>query len=147
MDLQQDGNYRFGQDMMQRVGEMSTIGRIFMSSTNVDALQDAIRYRVYVESGNDYIIGRQSDAELGIIMRSIILQHGRNDETEASPLPQVRELNRLVLEFCVPRIVREIDGWMQYRRDASQTYIPMRMGDAVSNKATGSRSLEARDFI
>lgn len=117
-----------------------------MSDMNVDLLQDAIRYRVYVESGGEHVIGRQTESELSLVMRSILLQFGRNDDS-ADIASQVRELNARVLEFCVPRILKEIDGWMQYRQDASQTYLPMRYGEAVSNKAVGSRTLEGRDFI
>lgn len=146
--VQGSGRGRFGQDTLQHITQLSRVGQIFMSDMNGDALQDAIRYRVYVESGSEYVIGRQAEAELSTVMRSILLQFGRNDDSStASILHQVRELNARVLEFCVPRILREVDGWMQYRRDASQTYVPMRYGEAVSNKAVGSRTLEARDFI
>jgi hypothetical protein len=146
MQFQEGGSGRYGQDTLQHIMQLSKVGRLFMSDMNVNALQDAIRYRVYVESGGDYVIGRQADRELSLVMRSILLQHGRNDDS-ADVVGQVRDLNVRVLEFCVPRVLREVDGWMQYREDASQMHVPMRYGEAVSNKAVGSRSLEARAFI
>jgi hypothetical protein len=140
------GSGRFGQDTLEHITKLSRAGRVFMSDMNVDVLQDAIRFRVWVESGGEHVIGRQTEAELSLVMRSILLQFGRNDDS-GDIAAQVRELNARVLEFCVPRILREVDGYMQYRRDASRTYMPMRYGDAVSNKAVGSRTLEGRDFI
>ena len=142
------GGGRFGQDTLHHITQLSRVGQLFMSDKNGDALQDAIRYRVYVESGSEYVIGRQAETELGTVMRSILLQFGRNDDSSAAGiLQQVRELNARVLEFCVPRVLREVDGWMQYRQNALKPYVPMRHSEAVSNKATGTRSLEARDFI
>lgn len=142
------GGGKFGQDTLEHITKLSRVGQIFMSDMNANTLQDAIRYRVFVESGGEHVISRQAETELSLVMRSILLQFGRNDDSStADIIQQVRELNSRVLEFCVPRILREVDGWMQYRQDASHTYVPMKYGEAVSNKAVGSRTLEARDFI
>ena len=138
---------KFGQDTLEHITKLSRVGSVFMSDMNMDALQDAIRYRVHVESGGEITIGRQADAELGLVMRSILLQHGRNDDTEGTVLPQVRELNGRVLDFCVPRVLREANGYLQYRQDASRLYVPISYGQAVSHKAVGTRSLEAKPFI
>lgn len=121
--------------------------QLFMSSLNVDALQDAIRYRVFVDSGRQHVIGRQSDTELAIVMRSILLQHGRNDDGDGldAALSRVRELNAEVLSFCVPRVLQEVRGYVRYRGDVSEMPMPMERAQTATSK--GERSLGHRDFM
>ena len=119
--------------------EITPVAELFFSKDNLDALQHGIRYRVFVESGQkQYNIARQSDRELTIIMRSIYLQESMNNPNNI--LEQVRELNRLVIKFCVPRIIGDIDMYMTYQHDISHQPIPMARGEIASNK--GSKSLE-----
>jgi hypothetical protein len=148
-DFGNTGNHGsgFAKDTMKHVwqrGEASSATELFMSRQNVDALQDAIRYRVHVESGGRYTIGRQSDAELSLVMRSVLLQRGRNDDSESS-VEQVRELNTTVLSWCVPRVLSEVDQYMRYRDDVSTLPVPMPRGDIATNK--GTRALEMRQFM
>lgn len=120
------------------------VGRLFLSETNMNALQDAIRYRVYVESGGQ-IIGRQSDAELSTVMRSILFQNARGDR--GNGVEETRALNALVLAFCVPRVVRELNGYLQYRKDASKLIQPIEYGQASSIKGRGDKALGGREFL
>ena len=134
---------------LSRVWEESLSGRrgpseIFMSRVNVDALHDAIRYRVHVETGGRHVIGRQSDAELALVMRSIVLQHGRND-TSSDAIEQVRVLNAAVLAWCVPRIVNELNQYVRYREDVATLPVPMPHGGLATNK--GSRQIEMKRFL
>ena len=141
------GGSQFATDTMQHVwlrGETSSATDLYLSKTNVDALQDAIRYRVYVESGGRYTIGRQSDAELSLVMRSVLLQRGRNDDSE-SAVEQVRELNATVLSWCVPRVLSEVDQYNKYRDDISTLPVPIQWGGLATNK--GTRTLEMRPFF
>lgn len=117
----------------------TSVSDLFFSPRNVDILQDAIRYRVFVESGGRDVIGRQSDVELGLVMRSLFLQEADNDDTR-DPVPQVRELNSSVLQFCVPRIVQEINQYRHYRTDVAALPVPLPRGEIATSK--GSRSLE-----
>lgn len=110
------------------------VSSLFFSALNVEALQDAIRYRVYVESGADQtVIGRQSDVELSIIMRSIFLQEARNNARESIVL-QVKALNASVLAYCVPRILEEVRTYVTYRRDVSTLPEPLPRGEFLSVK-------------
>ena len=111
---------------------------LFMSRTNVEALQQGIRYRVYVDSRGRHVIGRQSDAELAIIMRSILLQDGRN-ATDTGAVQQVRALNALVIAFCVPRIISELVAYENSLDDVSRLPMPLDRGQIASSK--GDRQL------
>ena len=117
---------------------------LFMSKKNADALQDAIRYRVWVETEGRHVIGRQSEAELAVVMRSIALQHARNDG-RSDPVEQVRDLNSRVLEWTVPRIVGELKQYLQYRQDASTLPTPMAYGGLATSK--GTKNLEFKRFF
>lgn len=128
----------YARGALQHSTQGSTVADVFFSARNVDALQHGIRYRVFRESGGKLVIGRQSDVELGIVMRSIYLQHARNEERDV--LGQVRELNRLVLDFAVPQIVREANLYKHYREDVSRLPVPMARGELATSK--GERSLE-----
>lgn len=126
----------------------SAASRLFLSSGNAEALHEAIRYRVYVESGGRHTIGRQSDTELAVVMRSVLLQHGDNDDSR-DPVVQVRELNARVLKYCVDNVLSQVEGYVSYVRDASRMPTPMPRGAASSIKGTGERSLQygAAHFI
>jgi hypothetical protein len=119
----------------------NALSDLYFGRTNVEALQQGMRYGVYKSTGR--IIGRQSDVELGVVMRSIYLQDSRNDARP--PKDQVRELNASVLAFCVPRIVEEVRMYEQYRRDASSLPIPLDRGELATSK--GTRTLEMKPFF
>ena len=95
----------------------------FFSQKNIKILQNGIRAGVYRKSNNQYVIGEQNVDELPIIMRSIFLQNSRN---LAQRIPdQIRQLNQLVLDYAVPQVHGEAEGYMKYKRDASTLVVPL----------------------
>ena len=128
-------------DLVGQRRAQSPVAALFFAATNVDALQDAIRYRVHVESKR--VISRQSDAELGLVMRSIFLQDATNRATDV--VGEVRQLNTAVLDFCVPRVLQEVNQYVRYRHDAATLPMPMAWGEYATMK--GSKSLEAKSFF
>lgn len=154
-DVRAPGAGAYVSASLQRYGgtDLGPAGRLFFDAANVDALQEAIRYRVFVESGGRFTIGRQSDLELGIIMRSIYLQDTSGRDATAAragtaagidAVEHVRRLNRAVLEFCVPRVLEEVRMNKQYIADVSSLPVPMARGELATSK--GSRVLEQRGF-
>lgn len=118
------------------------VSDVFFSEENVDALHEGIRYQVYVQSNGKHTIGRQSDVELGIVMRSVYLEYSKNLPFDV--LGQVRELNSIVLKLTVPKIVREVDMYVAYRRDISTLPVPLERAQNVSR--AGTRSLALKEF-
>jgi Family of unknown function (DUF5761) len=116
---------------------------LFFSAENIDALQEGIRYRIYVESDNQYVIGRQSDTELKIVMRSIFIDYARHDPNNL--VEQVRELNKRVLDWVVPEVLTNIKQYYMYRRDASTLPMPMERASLMTSK--GTRVLEVKSFF
>lgn len=128
-----------------RVDE-SDVAIVFFGADNVDALQHGIRYGVFRDTDGAHIIGRQSDVELALIMRSIYLQGSRNvDGDRATVLAQVRALNAEVLDYTIPRILQEVNMYAHYRRDVSSLPAPLPRGEIATTK--GDRSLEMKPPI
>ena len=121
----------------------NNLTRLFFSPQNIEFLQDGLRYRVYVESNQKYIIGRQSDKELKIIMRSIYLQYSRNLATDC--VSQARDLNGKVLDHAVAEVLSNLYQYETYRKDASTLPMPLERSPLMTNK--GTRVLEIKSFM
>lgn len=79
------------------------VAQLFFSQRNIDALQTEIIGRVKAHANK--AIDRQSDSELLLVMRSVYLQHGNNTDRQQDVVPEVRMLNAIVLQYCVPNII------------------------------------------
>lgn len=116
------------------------LSRLFFSDMNIDALQEGIRFLVWRNTCQKHVIGRQSEEELKIIMRSIYLQHSKN--LPFAILEQVRELNGKVLEYAVEKIVNELNIYLKYCDDLSSLPVPMQ--HATNTSSRGTKVLEIR---
>lgn len=113
----------------------SALARVFFSGDNVDVLQEGLRHGVYKSSGRErLIVGRQSDVELGIIMRSKYQSHARN--ASGGVREQVAELNARVLDYCVPNVLSEARMHKTYVRNLETLPTPMERGQIASSKGT-----------
>ena len=117
-------------------GQMTStpVSELFFSKKNLDIVQDGIRYSVYRQSNGKYQISKQSEDELKIIMRSIFLQHAKNSPYDI--VSQVRDLNGLVLEYCVKEIISHLELDERYKKDISTLPIPLSYGQNESVKGT-----------
>jgi hypothetical protein len=139
------GASRMATGTMEHIHTTTPVSRLFFSPLNVEALQEGIRYRVYVESGDRFVIDRQSGTELAVVMRSLYLQHGDNRTGDRDDvIRQVRDLNAWVLNFCVPRIVQEIEISRYYRHDIANLPEPLPLGQLATSK--GTRTLVLNRF-
>ena len=116
------------------------LNSLFFSDVNVQALQQGIRYTVYTKTQRT--IDKQSERELRVIMRSIYLQYGRN--MPSNIVSQVKELNKRVLDYVVPKIIVELNQYRTYLQDASALPIPMDRGQNTST--TGTKFLHMKEF-
>lgn len=71
-------------------------------------------------------------------MRAIYLQNATHRGFEL--VDEVRELNGMVLDYAVPRILAELEAYIQYRADVSAS--PSFLPSAQNTNVKGSRSLE-----
>jgi hypothetical protein len=95
----------------------------FFSKSNIQIIQNGIRAGVYKLSKGNYVIANQECDTLKIIMRSIFLQYSANQPENITG--QIEQLNKMVLDYCVPQVYGEAQGYQQYIIDASTMYTPI----------------------
>jgi hypothetical protein len=122
--------------------QASQLSDLYFSPQNVEALHEAIRYQVYIRSGNKHVIDRQSDTDLKVVMRSIFYEYARNLPYDV--VGQVRELNTKVIDYCVPKILMEINMYIYYRQDISQNPQPLPRSENTSS--AGTKVLFMKEF-
>lgn len=136
-------NKSFYAEAVQGHTKPNEVSNLFFSEKNIDALQEGIRYRIFNETNGKHIIGRQSDNDLKIIMRSIYLQFSRNLPTNI--IEQVRELNKKVLDWSVKEVLSNLKQFDMYSKDVSRLPIPLERSPLITTK--GSKTLELKPWI
>jgi hypothetical protein len=106
----------------------------YFSEANMDRVQNMIRYHVWLGSNKRHIISKQSAIELEIIMRSIYLQHARNLPCKIGE--QVHELNKMVVTWCVQKILSEVDQYLNYLQNLDTLPQELELPKNLSNKGT-----------
>jgi Family of unknown function (DUF5761) len=114
------------------------VSSMFFSDKNVDLLQFGIRNKILNMTDGKYNIGKQSDIDLKIVMRSMYYQYGKNADNFINK--QVLDLNTRVIEWCVQEIISNIKQSEQYKIDISTLPIPLDRSILPSQK--GLRTLE-----
>jgi hypothetical protein len=132
----------FHKEAIHGVHARNKLADVFFSQANIDTLQESIRYLVYKKSCGKHVIDRQSDSELKLIMRAFYLQEGRHNQYDV--MSDVRDLNTLVLNYAVPKIIQEINMYMHYKTDIGRNPMPMERGQFISSK--GTKQLELKEF-
>ena len=122
-------------DMIRGNWEPNALNQTFFSPENVQIVQNLIRKRVFDDSKQ--IIDPQSTDELLIVMRSMYLTYGRNEENNIKG--QIEELNKRVADWSVPKIVSEISMYLTYRKDASTMPVPLAHPVNISSSGTKSK--------
>ena len=131
-DKKQETNFQ--NEAIKGMHQSNDISKVFFSQQNINALQDAIRYLVYQKRCQKHIIDRQSDNDLKVIMRATYMEHAQHNPR--FPLEEIKRLNMIILDYCVPRILQEINMYMRYRRDISSLPVPLDRGEMPSIKGT-----------
>lgn len=137
-------NYQINTESPQNVTSRNLnctrVSELFFSTDNIDLLQLGIRNKILNKSNGKYNIGRQSDDELKIIMRSIYYQHSKNLPTNINE--QVKELNTYVIEWSVPQIITNLKQDEKYRYDISTLPEPLERSLLTTQK--GTKTLELK---
>jgi hypothetical protein len=128
----------FSGEMLRGNLERSPLSDAFFSRRNFDRLQEAIQAEVYRASGpKKYRIDRQDVDELKTIARALFLQYSKNSPFDIEG--QVTTLNRMVIEWCAPRILSEIDAHLFYLNDIS--HLPVPLPQPIHLSSAGTKSL------
>jgi Family of unknown function (DUF5761) len=105
------------------IWDESPLSKAFFSRENIQIIQNGIRAGVYAASRGQYVIGNQDCESIKIIMRSVFLQHTANQPTNITG--QINQLNQIVLDYCIPTIYGEAQGYMKYLYDVSTLAVPL----------------------
>jgi hypothetical protein len=96
-----------------------------------------------MKTHRQHVIDYQDALQLQLIMRSIFLQYGKNANTNLTE--QIEQLNRIVLNYAVPRIYTNLLQYIQYKKDITTLPEPLEHSVNVSQK--GDRTLVTNRFI
>jgi len=129
----------FQVEALYGIQETSQLNQLFFSKKNMDIIQDMIRFNVYEKSEKKFIIDRQSDIELEIVMRSIYLQHSVNLPNKIRE--QLQYLNGLVRDWCTQQIIPEVQQYHGYIKEIE--YMPLPIDLPLNLSSKGSRSLRS----
>lgn len=132
-------NNNFQVESLYGIQETSKLNQLFFSKKNMDIIQNNIRYTVYVKTNKKHIIDKQSDIELQIIMRSMYLQHSPNLEYNFKE--QIEYLNKLVADWCVEKIIPQLEQYIGYLKEVE--YMPLPIDLPVNLSSKGSRTLRS----
>lgn len=114
----------------------------FFSGKNIQIIQNGIRAGVYKRSNGAYIISPQDCDIIKTIMRSMYLQHAVN--LNCNYTEQIAALNKLVVDYAIDQIYGEVDGYLKYKRDASNMYTIMPYPTLATTKA---KTLELKKWF
>ena len=103
--------------------EPSLLSKTFLSYENRIIIQNGIKAGVYKISNQQYIIDKQDNDVLNSIMTGIYLQYALNIPNNIKK--QIEDLNKMVIDYCVPKVFGEVKGYMQYKFDASTLVVPI----------------------
>jgi hypothetical protein len=104
---------------------------MFFSSTNIESIQKLVRLFVFKETGQ--VIDNQSTNELLIIMRSIFLEYSAHPKLPSDDMTdlekqklykqytkEVFRLNDITVNTIVPKVISQMQQYLDYLRDISQ---------------------------
>ena len=137
------GAKNYKEEALKGIQTKSQLSQVFFSKKNIDLIQNQIRYNVWIKSNKSHVIGRQSDTELEIIMRSVYLQYSKNLPYNIKE--QIEELNVMILDYCVPNILSEIEQYLAYKVNVSQ--LPQPISRPKSLTSAGSKTLVLNNFF
>lgn len=115
--------------------QATELSQAFFGGDNIEHLQRRLRAEIKKRTG--YVIDRQSDEQLLIVMRYVFMQSARNFGGAA----EVRRLNELVLREIVPQVGAGLAQYLGYLKDASTLPTPIPRGQATSIKGTKTTEL------
>jgi hypothetical protein len=139
IDHESETMKNFQVEALYGIQETSKLNQLFFSKKNMENIQNLIRYNVFMKSDNKFIIDKQSDIELEIIMRSTYLQYSPNlpDKTKE----QIEYLNKLVADWCVEQIIPEVNQYIGYIKEIE--YMPLPIDLPLNLSSKGSRVLRS----
>lgn len=107
--------------------ESTALSEYFFSEMNKDVLQEALKARVW--RNTEKVIGKQSENELYIVMRSIMLQFANLTVNGRDNLiNEIQKLNMKVLDYCSEIVSSNVLQHSGYVSDLEKLPVPLSRG-------------------
>jgi len=131
--------YNMSQESVQGIQEETILSKIFFSPQNVDRVQRQLIGTVFKRTKGAYLIEKQFEPDLQVVMRSMFLQHARHVPDHIPE--QIQELNLIVVDDLVPNVISQINAYIGYLDRAFAPRQIMDLPECVSS--AGTRTIPA----
>jgi hypothetical protein len=132
-----DDYYNMSQISLSGIQVETALSKTFFSPQNVNLIHKQIIAEVFRRTNGEYLIEKQAEEELNVVMRSMYIQHARNFPNDIPD--QIRELNNLVVDDVVPNIISWCNAYYGYLERAFAPRKILDRPECVSNR--GLRTL------
>ena len=129
------------QALIQLKLEKNNLIQCFFSDVNMKMIQKHLKSRVHKESG--YSIDNQDRNELYQVMLRVYQEYARNTQSKCNE--EINKLNEIVLRFCTPMIVSEINSYKIFLKDSQKP--PELLARSQNSSIKGNNTLENRPFF
>jgi len=124
--------------------QVTSMGRIFFSAVNLDAIQAGIRGRVASQTGTD--VGRQSDNELRNIMRWFYKEYGAVFEAPREELiTEVKRLNKMIIDKAASQVVTSMIAHNRFVQDIASG--PRVLPEPQNTSVRGTKVLQESGIL
>lgn len=130
----QNRDNSFQHQALKGIQEETKLSALFFSNVNMKNIQNRIRYEVWLRTNKKHIIAPQNIIELEIIMRGIYLQYALNLNCKYKD--QIERLNQLVIDWCVPRVLVEVEQHFAYLDRIQTLPVPIDLPQNLSSAGT-----------
>ena len=117
----------------------NTLNQLFFSQKNIDIIQNQLRYTVWEKSNKKFVIDKQSETELIIIMRALFLQNAKNLPYDITK--QIEDLNQLTVNEILPKALSNIQQYIGYLENKAR--IPDPLPRSLNVNSAGTKSLRS----
>lgn len=132
-----DDYYSMAENSLRGVQQESILSKVFFHKANIDLIQKQLITEIFRRTNGEYLIEKQSEQDLIVVMRSMFLQHAKHLPYNIPE--QIRELNFLVVDELFPGVLSEIKAYFGYLERA---FGPQQVMDRPENvSSAGLRTL------
>ena len=118
----------------------SLLSTVFFSDDNMNIIQNAIRYKIWILTEKKNIISKQCNIQLNIIMKSIYFQYSKNLNNKIKE--QVITLNDKVIDYCTNNVYNNLQQYHNYTKDISSGLNIMELPKTDTTKGTKTFRLD-----
>ncbi len=126
-------------DIIKDTWNSNPLTRDFFSKKNLNYIQNIIRYLIYQKSNKTYIIDKQDDTNILVIMRQTFLRYYPSIKSTTIN-KQILELNTLVINEIISPLINEISSYIKFLKDQNSPLSQFQISQATS--ITGQKAYQ-----